>query len=110
MQMQQAQQQQKQDIELNEFMLRLIEVLNKRLGGLQSQISALDRKTSDASAAKAELDGLKSEFDSTKAVLLARVSDLESKLRETRAAQQQQQQQQPASPKVNQGILKHLEQ
>jgi hypothetical protein len=91
----------KQEVELNEFMLHLIEILNKRLGSLQSQISSLDRRFSDL-AVKTELEAFQTEYESTKTVLLSKITDLEGKLRVA-------QQQQPAVPKVNQGILKHLE-
>jgi hypothetical protein len=92
-----------QDVDLNEFMLRMIEVLNKRFGGVLSQINSIDRKVSDA-AAKTELESLKSEHETTKAALVSKIAELESEVRKLKAVPAA-----PTQPKVNRNILKHLE-
>lgn len=94
------------EVELNEFMLRMIEVLNKRFGSVTHQINEVDRKAaaSAASAAlKSELESLREEVSTVKGSLVAKLAELESELRKMKEPKA------PEKPKINQNILKHLE-
>jgi|GEM_PF-6831943 len=96
---QQQQSAQTETVEINDFMLKLVQVINKRFGMVNSQINSALANV----AKKDEVETLKTQHKKEMEELQSRLVLLESDLLAFKNSSK------PVEPKVNRNILKHLE-
>ncbi|MFH0962217.1 MAG: hypothetical protein V1820_06055 [archaeon] len=90
-------------LEINEFMLKMIEVLNKRFGAVNHQLNEISAKSAGKVELAEKLAELRAKHDREKEDLLARITLLDNELVALKNSLK------PPEPKVNKNILKHLE-